>query len=555
MNYRSVAKSTSTIFASAFVALATCSSALAAAGTCTLTIERNMNFNDVVTVTSDQSAVSDGVYPVGTEITLTATPAANGTFKKWYGDVAKEDRTKQTITFTLTEDRWIFARFVHQWTLSSDITTLKNGDITTMTDGRFKVNVTVENVDSHSLAVGRVDYDGWNPLAGATLLADGDTGSGVIDLGGTIMRDGDDAPWTITKFAAGKGSQTVYTNHTGTVTTYISPGTVTIGNASQLFHCGDPAVGKILYGVSYETIIIDEPELELFFREYMMGAESSCSRLICDLPKVRAAAEKQTQVFYNLKADKFKFDWWDLSSLSSMTNIFFAHTWGRYFDLYRRLPGKGTLTLPSMRGVDWVQGNGTQLFMMPNVECISLGGATYETTVTNLCTYAFAGNTKLKKLVLHAASDMRVGSRIFADHSWNEKKTSGGVDVTEEIDDDGVKYNIGSQKSEGRVPDVIHFTGQAISFVAISNLLDRVTSVDTAVKPVTILASKYQAGWGAGTRAEWISPATSEERAAYPGETVIGVYRENAAAPSGKAVVLHSANEWDEPSGLMMIFR
>ena len=511
------------------------------ADTCTLTIERNTYFADGVTVTSDKSEVSSGIYPVGAVITLEAEPAEGGTFKKWYGDVAKEDRTKTTITFTLTEDRWIYARFVHPWTLSTDMTT--------MTDGNFTVNVTNVSVKSHTLDVGMVRYKGTSSQPGATLLADGDTGSGVLDLGGTIMLEGDDMPWTITRFAQGKGSQTVYTNHTGTVTTYISPGTVTIGNTSQLFHCGDSEEKR--YGESYETIIIDEPDLESFFTGYMMTRQTQVDTLICELPKMTSVNYgNQFRVFYDLKAGnntKFKFDWWDLSSLSSMTNIFFSHQWGGTPELHRRLSGWGTLTLPSMRGVDWVSGSGTQLYMMPNVECISLGGATYETTVTNLGIYAFAGNTSLKKLVLHAAPDMQVGTRIFTNHTYNSTNSVNRFEIV-----DGVTCDVGTVTSKGRVPDVIHFTGQAISSVAISNLLADVSSVSTAEKPVTILASKYQKGWAG---AEWLSSATADERAAYPGETVIGVYRENADAPSGKAVVLHRTNDWDEIQGFMMIFR
>ena len=174
---------------------------------------------------------------------------------------------------------------------------------------------------------------------------------------------------------------------------------------------------------------------------------------------------------------------------------------------------------------------------MPNVEEISLGGATEETTVTNLCTYAFAGDSSLRKLTLHAAPDMTVGTRIFADKSHN---TSNGVEVI-----DGVTYSTGSQTSRGRVPDVIHFTGQAVSEEAISNLLADVPVVSAAAKPVVIHASRFQDGWKENRR-DWISSPTAKERAAYPGEKVLGVYRAGAEEPSGKAVILHRGNDWDK---------
>ena len=68
--------------------------------------------------------------------------------------------------------------------------------------------------------------------------------------------------------------------------------------------------------------------------------------------------------------------------------------------------------------------------------------------------------------------------------------------------------------------------------------------VSTAVKPVAIHASRFQDGWRENIR-DWISSPTAMERAAYPGEKVIGVYRAGAEAPSGKAVIIHRDNDWD----------
>jgi hypothetical protein len=185
---------------------------------------------------------------------------------------------------------------------------------------------------------------------------------------------------------------------------------------------------------------------------------------------------------------------------------------------------------------------------MRYLEELSIGGLDEMTTVTNLCTYAFAGNSALKKLTIHADPAMSVGTRIFAAKDHN---TSNGVEVV-----DGITYCKGTRTAEGSVPNVIHFTGQAISAAAIDNLLDAASVVDTAAKPVVICASRFQSGWGGdGVKANWISPATPEERAAYPGEHVIGIYRAGAEAPSGKAVIVHRPNAYDLIPGMKIIFR
>lgn len=495
------------------------------AGSRSLTIDRNGFFGDSVTVASDIPPAPDGGYYPGTTITLTAVPDATGAFRKWYGDVPRESRTNVTASFVIERDSWVYARFVHPWTLSADRTT--------MTDGNFVVNVSDANEGKHTLTVGRI------VSGGAGLLADGDTGSGVVDLGGPIRLDGDETPWTITKFAASKSTQVVSTNHVGEVHTYISPGTVTVGNGSQVLHCGDsnPDRGEEPYARSYRTIILDEPNIPTLFNTYLIANQTETTRLIYDLPNV-GDARTSFRAFYRIPLTETSFDWWDISSLAAVTNSFFANTWGRYYAMYRRVPCRGTLSLPRLRGVGWIHNDGTLLYLMPGVEEISLGGATEETTVTNLCTYAFAGDSSLRKLTLHAAPDMAVGRRIFADHTYNE--TNG----REPEIIDGVAYLVGSNTSKGRVPDVIRFTGEAISSEAIENLLDACPVVATAAKPVTILASKYQDGWREHRR-EWISDPTPAERAAYRGQLVLGVYRAGAEAPAGKAVIVHSQNDWD----------
>ena len=496
-----------------------------------LIVERNTFFADSVVTNSDMAAYADGTFPDGATVTLTAVPSTGGTFRKWYGDVPKKDCESPSVTFTMDDDRWIYARFVHQWTLSADKTT--------MTDGNFTVNVSVHDEAAHTLIVGKPEVNG--------LVADDDTGSGTIDLGGPIILEGDDTPWTIARFGKYKGSQSIPVARGGTFR-YLSPGTIAKGDKVQLFHRGDH---KSPVGAYFDMIVLDEPNAPDLTTGYMFnGHEVELTKLILQIPMETELRGTRMLMYMSLSDNRF--DWWDFSSVSKIQHSFFVNQWGSNGSLSRRAPLGGKLSLPSLRCLDWLatytsDDGGAQLFLMPNVEEISLGGATEATTVTNLCTYAFAGNSSLKKLTLHAAPDIYVGKRIFASYKWNTKKESETID--------GVEYHIGSQDLSGRTPDIIHFTGQAVSETAISNLLADITAVSTAKKPVAIHASRFQDGWRENRRA-WISSPTADEVAAYPGERVIGVYRAGLEAPAGKAVIIHRQNDWDDTSrGMLILFR
>ena len=504
--------------------------------TCLLTIDKNEHFDDSVTVSSDIPPAADGAYYVGTTITLTAVPNETGTFRKWYGDVPREGWTNATVSFVIERDSWVYARFVHPWTLSADKTT--------MSDGNFTVYVSVLNEGAHTLTVGKAAEAGLSP--------ESDTGIGTIDLGGPIRLAGDATPWTIDKFGGSRGSQSFPVSRTNEVPfRYLSPGTVTTTatHGTQLFHRGDTGEDKPpLFGAPYTMIVLDEPAGSALICNYMFSSQTDLKKLIIQAPNVTELFQTGdgnsvlARIFSAPSLVDTRFDWWDFPSVSRIQHGFFVKEWGTDGSLRIRIPAKGTLSLPNLRDVDWLAettdyDGGSPFLLMPNVEGISLGGATEETTVTNLCTYAFAGDSSLRKLTLHASPDMTVGTRIFSDKSYN---TSNGVEVI-----DGVTYSTGTRTSRGRVPDVIHFTGKAVSEEAISNLLADVSTVSAGAKPVAIYASRYQAGWWGVGRAEWISTPTAKERDAYPGKKLLGVYRAGAAAPSGKAVIIHCDNDWD----------
>ena len=209
-----------------------------------------------------------------------------------------------------------------------------------------------------------------------------------------------------------------------------------------------------------------------------------------------------------------KFDWWNLDGVIEIEN----QSFGGYSDVTgtgswdNYIPGKGTLSLPSMRAFNVIA-----LQKMRNIEGISLGGKDKYTTVTNICANAFQGDTSLKRLTLHGARELTVGATPF---------------------------------SSGYSPTEFVFTGPApASETVFANLLAGVTAAET--KPLKVYASLNQDGWLTDSYID--RNPTAAERAEAPGEKVIGVYRGGAEAPLGKALIIFRKSCFDAPGTVLIV--
>jgi len=282
-------------------------------------------------------------------------------------------------------------------------------------------------------------------------------------------------------------------------------------------------------------VIIDEPSVERLICSWFAVSQTKLGKLLLDLPLM--TKWDADRAISGLPLLDTKYDWWNLPSLSYITNTAFYCWWGSPYALCSHTEAKGALSLPSLRCLSWDDDNGTPLNMMTNVVEISLGGADYRTTVTNICSNAFAGDSHLETLTIHASSDINVGTNIFADYIWSQ-----------------VAY---PRTAKGSLPSVIRFTGRAPSETAISNLLE--SAVAAEEKPVRIYASKYQIGWMYKSPVDWIdrdaAAITTADRYLAAGDEIIGVYRGGCAAPLGKALILHRSNSWDTPVGLSLTIR
>ena len=440
-----------------------------------LTVERDTFFGDTVGVSSDWTPFSDGTYPKGTTVTLTAVPNVTGAFRKWYGDVDKAVCAESTITVEMSRDKWLYARIVHPWTLSADKETMANGN--------FTVRCSVVDESQRTLQVG-VDW-----RRGLEGIFANDDGHGILDLGGKIRQSGDSAEWSIVRIAAGAGSCTA--PESGKVKGFVSPGTLTMlpsntGSFNPLQNVGSA------YGL-YRMIVVDEPTAPwLWNNDWYAAAQYNLEYLVLQLPQLDSIGGN-----YGFSSDRSlsgtRLEWWDLSGVTAIGGRSLC------FDssTLDRIPAGGTLSLPSCRSV-----SGTEFQRMANVDGFVLGGKDKAATVTNIAANAFAYDVSLKRLVLHAAADIVVGETPF---------------------------------SNGRTPDEIVFTGAPPSSpTAFANLFGAVTSSDT---PRTVRIPKGTQAWQTAVYIDHDPTAAEKALAGDESNKVFGVYRgSDGGEPFVKAV-------------------
>lgn len=347
-----------------------------------LTIERDTFFDDAVAVASDRAPTADGRYMPGTTVTLTATPNATGAFRRWYGDVPGGVADQATLTLTLTNDVWLYCRFVHPWTLASDRKTASNGN--------FTVNCRVADASARTLALGNGTWGG--------LYAADDVGQGVCDLGGPVWLDGDATPWTFVSWGDKMGALCGLKHGKGAADTLLSPGTLRTMTREQFLHHNSTPDAR-----SYRMFIFDEPTMTGRWGGWATCGQFDLTRLILRLPSLTAFAGDGC--LWQMPLSETKFDWWDLRGLTTLTgNAWAAQEW-KYW-----APASGNLALPALRTV--VRADRTpSLARMPAVEAIALGGRTKADTVTNLCQGAFTRDTKLRSLTLYNGADLVVGAK------------------------------------------------------------------------------------------------------------------------------------------------
>ena len=449
-----------------------------------------------------------GRYEPGTVVELTAVPDAlnGGVFVKWYGDIGDNDPTSLTITNVIELNQWVYARFAHPWTV-----TLDGSDPTVGTayNGNAVINVSKINSSAHTLAIGKegplglFDYEVTD--GGATTNM---TGSGIVDLAGGFFVGG--VEYTATEFAEGKGM--LCAPSMSAVTSLLTPGTISPKFTGNCFDAKDTTPFSYV-GKKYEMIVMDEPNVTEQLKGFMFDS-MTVPRFVLRVPNITQFGN--SSVFWNCEFSDTKLEWWDLSNVETIVPNAFQTQWASKPAgaaenaplITKRLgDATGTFSLPSLRSVTTDVANpsslGSPLFLMKKVTGFSIGGATTATTVTNIGDRAFAGDTALKKLIIHSDATITVGTDIFADQ-WGENAS-------------GTLYG-----ADGHTPEEMVFTGVAPNTDIFANLLAGIGAGD---EPVKITVTKCNSSWESTPYIDYNPTAVEKAIAGENASKVFGVYR------------------------------
>lgn len=468
-----------------------------------------------------------GRYEEGTVVRLTATPAAGFAFRRWYGDIGTNDATSAAIDVVMRKDLWIHARFTGGWTITGYDSTTRTAKAT---DGDFRINLSAMDPASHTFTLGDpgVLIGGLHDISYVENLDGSVTtnmlaNSGTLDLGGDFILEGDATPWRATAFASGVGLGAFPIAYRDAVKTFISPGTITEGAKKALFNFDSSY--KPCY-TAFATVILDEPgmpgEINAY---YFAGASRPVSSLALLIP---AVGNLPDNALWNIQAAS-DLATWDLSSVSNITPKAMTSQWivdnpTSYLKGRKAYNCYGSLSLPALRSVVRSDAAGSALSPMPYMTSLVLGGRTSADTVTSLCDGAFAGNSSMTNLTIHADANIVVGTGIFSDRAG---------------------YNGGEVVYSGHTPENMTFTGDAPVSDVFANLLAGVGAGDP---PVLITTTRVSRGWLSKSYIDYNPSAAEKELAERRAGSVFGAYREGGVL---KALFL-----WTEPPrGMMILFR
>ena len=286
--------------------------------------------SETLTLTCDCEPYEDGTYPIYATITVTATPAATGHFAEWLDlPYASPDKTNPArfVQYPILQAPAKIgpARFNHDWTATpvDGQKELAAGDLVTLSDGVWTLNATVISTASRKLRLGTD-----KKTVGKTLFADGNTGSGFLDLTGPVTLAG--GRWTMTEYTdsiIGDAEKTAITD------LYLPEETENLN------------VQGWRYMTALTNLVINCPNSGEYVASYGFMQNSKVTRMVLRIPRVKyisGNAFSYTGHTYDCRYKHTNVDDWDLSGVVSIGETAFVLS---------DASATGTLRLPAIRQI------------------------------------------------------------------------------------------------------------------------------------------------------------------------------------------------------------
>ena len=344
--------------------------------------------DDTVTVTVDGQPHAGGEIAKGATVNLTASSTGAGTFAYWLG-LPGGITNAASVSVKADSSFAAYAVFHHPWTFvcNTDDANPATGTRGYLTNEFWKLNVTVDNQKNKQLCIG----DRNTNLVESAWTT---TGDGILDLNGTVVRQGfDDQTWTIVNFA--KWSMQYDKKSTAGnryPSALIFPETLTVAGSQP-----------VRYLTCSEMIVICPQLTQEFGQDYFDGL--NLTRFVIRAPlQTTLKAQAALKLSESVRADDF-----DLSGVTVNAAGASGADLLRYPAFFATRNLSGTLRLPSVSDVS------TEAFKaMPNLDGIVLGG---NATLASIGARAFSNCTMLASLTLNSGSDLTVAEDAFANAS------------------------------------------------------------------------------------------------------------------------------------------
>ena len=322
-----------------------------------------------VSITAGGVPVASGTeLRLGTEVTVTATPAKETTQVSWEGTFPDGTTpTGRSFTFAVSGPVSFHAVFSPAWEYDADAATISDGYWT----------LKAEQVDTMAQTL-------KIPTTTDTLDA---TRTGELNLMGPIYTKGavgeEALRWTIVEIA-----DKAFHKATAHITSFYAPTTLT-GIGWQAFN-------EVR---TFENIVLKCPNLTAEFGQwgYMFGG-SGVARLVLDLPKLTVIGRGGALSFASVTFQETDLSEWNLTNLKTVHDNGFASNRG---------PGpQGTLVLPNVETIGTNAFNG---WTRHTAAALGTNG-----TLKSLDSKIFANNTSaLKKLDFGTSAAFEVAADTF----------------------------------------------------------------------------------------------------------------------------------------------